>query len=65
MQIFVAKQCFKLRGGMHDTLILTKTVKGIQIPKELHTYERIPISYDGQNNIAIRSLLALTHLLTL
>ena len=38
-QSMVAKQCFKLRGGMHDTLILHKAVEGIRIPEELHTYE--------------------------
>ncbi len=38
-QSLVAKQCFKLRGGMHDTLILHKAVEGIQIPEELHAYE--------------------------
>jgi glycosyltransferase involved in cell wall biosynthesis len=39
MQMLVAKRCFKLRGGMHDTLILRKAVEGIQIPEELHLYE--------------------------
>ncbi len=39
MQLLVAKRCFKLRGGMHDTLILRKAVEGIQIPEELHLYE--------------------------
>lgn len=39
MQTMVAKRCFKLRGGMHDTLILRKAVEGIQIPEELHLYE--------------------------
>ena len=38
-QSMVAKRCFKLRGGMHDTLILHKAVEGIRIPEELHTYE--------------------------
>lgn len=38
-QAFIARQCFKLRGGMHDTLILKKAVQGIRIPEELHTYE--------------------------
>jgi glycosyltransferase involved in cell wall biosynthesis len=36
---FVARECFKLRGGMHDTLILRKTVEDIHIPEELHAYE--------------------------
>jgi glycosyltransferase involved in cell wall biosynthesis len=39
MQMMVAKRCFKLRGGMHDTLILKKAVEGIKIPEELHLYE--------------------------
>jgi glycosyltransferase involved in cell wall biosynthesis len=39
IQMMVAKRCFKLRGGMHDTLISRKTVEGIQIPEELHLYE--------------------------
>ena len=34
MQTMVARQCFKLRGGMHDTLILHKAVEGIRIPEE-------------------------------
>jgi glycosyltransferase involved in cell wall biosynthesis len=38
-QALIARQCFKLRGGMHDTLILKKAVEGIRIPEELHTYE--------------------------
>jgi glycosyltransferase involved in cell wall biosynthesis len=39
LQSIVAKQCFYLRGGMHDTLILRKAVEGIKIPEHLHTYE--------------------------
>ncbi len=39
VQTMVARQCFKLRGGMHDTLILRKAVEGIEIPEELHLYE--------------------------
>jgi glycosyltransferase involved in cell wall biosynthesis len=39
MQMIVAKRCFRLRGGMHDTLILKKAVDGIKIPEELHLYE--------------------------
>jgi glycosyltransferase involved in cell wall biosynthesis len=39
MQTLVARQCFKLRGGMHDTLILREAVEGIDIPEELHLYE--------------------------
>jgi hypothetical protein len=39
LQGIVARQCFYLRGGMHDTLILRKAVEGIKIPEHLHTYE--------------------------
>jgi glycosyltransferase involved in cell wall biosynthesis len=39
LQSIVARQCFYLRGGMHDTLILRKAVEGLQIPDHLHTYE--------------------------
>jgi glycosyltransferase involved in cell wall biosynthesis len=39
MQGLVAQQCFHLRGGMHDTLILHRAVEGIVIPEELHAYE--------------------------
>ncbi len=39
VQTIVARRCFKLRGGMHDTLILRKAVEGITIPDELHLYE--------------------------
>lgn len=39
LQSILARECFYLRGGTHDTLILTKSVKGINIPEHLHTYE--------------------------
>ncbi len=39
MQSLIARQCFYLRGGMHDTLIRRDLVKGIRIPDQLHTYE--------------------------
>ena len=39
LQGILARECFKLRGGTHDTLILTKAVRGIQIPDHLTTYE--------------------------
>ena len=35
----VARECFKLRGGMHDTLIRCELVKDIKIPEQLHAYE--------------------------
>lgn len=35
----VAKEAFKIRGGMHDTLIRRDAVKDIKIPSYLHTYE--------------------------
>jgi len=37
--ITVAYLSFKLRGGTHDTLIRTETVKNMKIPPQLHTYE--------------------------
>ncbi len=39
LQSMIARQCFNLRGGMHDTLILRKAVKSIRVPEHLHTYE--------------------------
>jgi glycosyltransferase involved in cell wall biosynthesis len=36
---FVARECFNLRGGMHDTLIRTELVRDIRIPEQLHAYE--------------------------
>ena len=38
-QSLIARQCFKLRGGTHDTLILKRAVDGIRIPEQLHAYE--------------------------
>jgi glycosyltransferase involved in cell wall biosynthesis len=38
-QSLIARQCFKLRGGTHDTLLLHKAVEGIKIPEQLHAYE--------------------------
>ena len=38
-QIMIARECFKLRGGMHDTLLLRKAVEDIKIPEHLHIYE--------------------------
>ncbi len=35
----VARESFKLRGGMHDTLIRHELVKDIHIPRQLHAYE--------------------------
>lgn len=39
LQSLVARQCFGLRGGMHDTLIRREAVEGIHIPEQLHAYE--------------------------
>ncbi len=39
LQSLIARQCFCLRGGMHDTLIRREAVEGIKIPEELHAYE--------------------------
>jgi hypothetical protein len=39
LQSLIARQCFYLRGGMHDTLIRREAVAGISIPEHLHIYE--------------------------
>ena len=39
LQRMIARQCFALRGGTHDTLIRRDLVDGIKIPEHLHTYE--------------------------
>jgi glycosyltransferase involved in cell wall biosynthesis len=39
LALHIAKETFKIRGGMHDTLILHEAVKDIKIPEYLHAYE--------------------------
>ncbi|MEM2098833.1 MAG: glycosyltransferase family 2 protein [Candidatus Bathyarchaeia archaeon] len=39
LQLLIARQCFNLRGGTHDTLIRRAAVAGIRIPEQLHVYE--------------------------
>jgi len=39
LALHVARQSFKIRGGLHDTLILRDVVKDIKIPEHLHAYE--------------------------
>jgi len=39
LQLLIARQCFNLRGGTHDTLIRRDAVADIQIPEVLHIYE--------------------------
>lgn len=39
LQSIIARLCFSLRGGMHDTLIRREAVNGIRIPEQLHAYE--------------------------
>jgi glycosyltransferase involved in cell wall biosynthesis len=39
LESLFARQGFRLRGGMHDTLILRKAVLDIKIPWQLHAYE--------------------------
>ena len=39
LALHVARESFKIRGGLHDTLILHEAVKGIKIPAHLHAYE--------------------------
>ena len=35
----ITRKIFEARGGTHDTLIRTRLVKDIEIPKKLHVYE--------------------------
>lgn len=37
--LVITRKIFEVRGGTHDTLIRTATVKDIQIPNELHVFE--------------------------
>jgi glycosyltransferase involved in cell wall biosynthesis len=37
--LLVTRKIFDLRGGTHDTLVRTNTVKGIRIPANLHVFE--------------------------
>lgn len=37
--LFITKKIFNIRGGTHDTLIQTKLVKDMIIPKDLHVFE--------------------------
>jgi glycosyltransferase involved in cell wall biosynthesis len=37
--LWITRRIFELRGGTHDTLIRTQTVKDIQIPQNLHVFE--------------------------
>ena len=37
--LLVTRKIFDLRGGTHDTLVRTETVKDIRIPKDLHVFE--------------------------
>ena len=39
LQSLIARQCFNLRVGTHDTLIRREAVDGIEIPEQLHAYE--------------------------
>jgi glycosyltransferase involved in cell wall biosynthesis len=39
MFLWITKKIFDLRGGTHDTLIRTSSVKDIQIPRNLHVFE--------------------------
>ncbi|MCW4044685.1 MAG: glycosyltransferase family 2 protein [Candidatus Bathyarchaeota archaeon] len=39
LQRLIARQCFALRGGTHDTLIRRSAVADIKIPELLHVYE--------------------------
>ncbi len=37
--LVITRKIFEVRGGTHDTLIRTATVKDIHIPSELHVFE--------------------------
>ncbi len=37
--LVITRKIFEVRGGTHDTLIRTETVKDIHIPTELHVFE--------------------------
>lgn len=37
--LWVTRKIFDLRGGTHDTLIRTKALDGIHVPKNLHVFE--------------------------
>ncbi len=37
--LVITRKIFEVRGGTHDTLIRTATVKDIHIPNELHVFE--------------------------
>ena len=37
--LLITRKIFEVRGGTHDTLLRTKLVKDIDIPKKLHVYE--------------------------
>lgn len=39
LQVLIANECFKLRGGTHDTLLRLDLVSDIRIPPQLHTHE--------------------------
>ena len=59
-QSMVAKRCFKLRGGMHDTLILRKAVEGIYRFLKNSRPMKTPISYAGLKITATRYQSAVT-----
>ena len=56
MFLLVTRKIFDLRGGTHDTLIRTQTVKGIKIPRDLHVFEdayiKDHISHKGYRVVA-------------
>jgi glycosyltransferase involved in cell wall biosynthesis len=37
--LLVTRKIFELRGGTHDTLVRSKAVKGLRIPRNLHVFE--------------------------
>ena len=37
--LWITRKIFEIRGGTHDTLVLTKLVADIEIPRNLHVFE--------------------------
>ncbi len=37
--LLITRKIFDVRGGTHDTLILTNSIKDVKIPKDLHVFE--------------------------
>lgn len=52
----VSKECFHIRGGLHDTLIRRKAVQSIEIPSKLVRYEdKYIIDYVAENGYKVET----------